>query len=93
MRLKAFIGWDPHEIIAYDVARYSIERRSSIQLSVTPLIQSELVAAGVYCRDHDPLASTEFTYTRFLPPIWQGRTAGRCIAIAISFGWLTLRNW
>lgn len=87
MRLKAFIGWDPHEIIAYDVARYSIERRSSIQLSVTPLIQSELVAAGVYCRDHDPLASTEFTYTRFLTPYLAG-SDGWALYCDCDFLWL-----
>jgi hypothetical protein len=31
-------------------------------------VQQQLKLAGVYDRVHDPLASTEFTYTRFLVP-------------------------
>lgn len=63
-----FVGWDPAEDLAWQVCRHSILRHSSIGLSVTPLIQHELRDQGLYRRPLDPLASTEFTYTRFLVP-------------------------
>ncbi len=66
--LRVYIGWDSREDIAYQVARQSLLKRASIPVTVTPLKQDELRAAGLYWREKDPLASTEFTYTRFLVP-------------------------
>ncbi len=63
-----WIGWDPREAIAYSVARQSLLRHASIALDVKPIKQEPLRAAGVYVRGVDPLATTEFTYTRFLTP-------------------------
>src|SRR4051794_27705592 len=65
---RIFVGWDPREPEAYEVARYSIERRSSIPVKLIPIKQSKLRARGLYWRDRDPLEATEFTYTRFLTP-------------------------
>lgn len=66
--LRVFVGWDGREEIAYDVCRRSLLRHASIPVEVIPLKQHELRARGLYTRAIDPLASTEFTYTRFLVP-------------------------
>ncbi len=66
--LRVFIGWDSREDVAYQVARHSLLRHASIPLSITPIKIDELRARGLFWRDQDPLASTEFTYSRFLTP-------------------------
>src|SRR6185437_165707 len=66
--LRIFVGWDQREPIAYEVAKFSLERRASIPVAVKPIKLSELHAQGLYWREQDPLASTEFTYSRFLTP-------------------------
>ena len=63
-----YVGWDSREDIAYQVCRHSIESRASVPVAVTPIKQQELRARGLYTRELDPLASTEFTYTRFFVP-------------------------
>jgi lipopolysaccharide biosynthesis glycosyltransferase len=65
---RVFIGWDSREDIAYQVARRSILRHASVPVEVTPIKLDELVEKGLYTREIDPLASTEFTYSRFLTP-------------------------
>ena len=62
------VGWDSREDIAYQVCRHSLLRHASVPVAVLPLRQHDVRAAGLYARDPDPLASTEFTYTRFLVP-------------------------
>jgi lipopolysaccharide biosynthesis glycosyltransferase len=64
---KVFIGWDPREDIAYQVAKHSLLRRSN-NIEVIPLKQQELRDQQQYWRQADPLSSTEFTFTRFLVP-------------------------
>ena len=49
------------------VCKHSIESKSST-VDVRPLKQQELRDAGWYTRPIDKLASTEFTFTRFLIP-------------------------
>ena len=66
--LNVFVGWDSREPIAYDVAERTLKEKASIPVSVTPIKLDDLVARGVYGRDVDPLASTEFTYSRFFTP-------------------------
>ena len=66
--LRIFIGWDSREDIAYQVARQSILDNASIPVEIRPIKLSQLVSDGIYTRDIDPLASTEFTYSRFLTP-------------------------
>ena len=68
-KLKIYIGYDSKEDIAYRVCKNSLLRRSSIDVKVYSLKLQELVARKLYNRSIDPLASTEFTYSRFLVPV------------------------
>ena len=65
--MKVFVGYDTREDIAYQVCKHSLEARNST-VDVRPLIQKELREQGWYTRPIDKLASTEFTFTRFLVP-------------------------
>jgi hypothetical protein len=85
--LRVFIGWDSREPVAYDVARYSLLKRASIPVTVTPIKVEALRDAGVYRRETDPLASTEFTYTRFLTPYLAGY-GGWALFCDCDFLWL-----
>jgi len=66
--LTVYIGWDSREPIAADVCRHSILEHTSIPVNIVMLKQDELRDTGLYWRDVDKLASTEFTFTRFLVP-------------------------
>tara|TARA_B100001250_G_scaffold399907_1_gene409827 strand:- start:564 stop:1265 length:702 start_codon:yes stop_codon:yes gene_type:complete len=66
--LSCFIGYDSKEDIAYRVCKYSLNKRSSIKTNIISLKLDELVAKNYYYRSIDPLASTQFTYSRFLVP-------------------------
>ncbi len=68
MKLKIFVGWDSREDIAYQVCVTSLKRHASEPLEIVPLKQKDLREQELYFRKKDPLASTEFTYTRFLVP-------------------------
>lgn len=64
-----YVGWDSREDIAYQVCEHSIYRRTYKEfVNVIPLKQQELREQGHYWREIDKLASTEFTFTRFLVP-------------------------
>jgi len=63
-----FIGYDSKEDIAYRVCKQSLLQKSSININVMSLKLNELIARKFYKRTVDPLASTEFTYSRFLVP-------------------------
>jgi lipopolysaccharide biosynthesis glycosyltransferase len=65
--MKIFVGWDSREDIAYQVCRHSIITRQP-NAEVYPLKQHELRDKELYTREIDTLASTEFTFTRFLVP-------------------------
>lgn len=65
--MKIFVGYDPREDIAYQVCKHSILSRNNNAI-VRPLVQKELRNTGWYKRPIDKLASTEFTFTRFLVP-------------------------
>jgi lipopolysaccharide biosynthesis glycosyltransferase len=66
--LKIFIGYDSREDIAYQTAKLSIEKHASVPVEIIPLKLKWLKKSGVYTRPVDKLASTEFTFTRFLLP-------------------------
>lgn len=68
MSLKVYMGWDSREEIAYEVARKTLLENASIDVEIHPIRLPDLVEKGVYNREIDPLASTEFTYSRFLTP-------------------------
>ncbi len=66
--LRIFIGWDSRFPEPADVLRYSLKKHASIPLDIQYLNLRELSEKHGFVREHDPLASTEFTYTRFLVP-------------------------
>jgi hypothetical protein len=84
---RVFIGWDSREDIAYQVCRHSIMARASIPVEVLPVKQQELRDQGLYTREADPLASTEFTYTRFFVPCLAGYE-GWALFCDCDFLWL-----
>lgn len=65
--MKVFVGWDSREDIAYQVCKHSIISRNP-DVEVIPIKQDEIRKRGLYTRPIDKLASTEFTFTRFLIP-------------------------
>ena len=67
-KINFFIGYDSKEDIAYRVCKYSLLKRSTVEVKVMSLKLDELVSRKLYTRDIDPLASTQFTYSRFLVP-------------------------
>ena len=65
---RVFIGYDSRQDMAYRVLKYSIEKHSSRSVDIRPLVLKDLEKKMGFRRAVDPLASTEFTYTRFLVP-------------------------
>jgi len=68
--LQVYIGYDPRETVAFYTLAHSILRRSSVPVSIAPLMQSQL--RGIYTRPRGPTESTEFSLTRFLVPALSG---------------------
>lgn len=64
--VRAYIGFDPRETLACSVLTYSISRRSSVPVSITPIMLSQL--PKVLTRQRHPLQSTDFSFSRFLTP-------------------------
>jgi len=64
--IRIFIGYDSREATAFHVASHSIHTRSSLPVSITPVMLSQL--NGVFGRDRDQNQSTEFSFSRFLVP-------------------------
>jgi hypothetical protein len=62
--LRIFIGWDSRFPEPADVLKHSLQKHASIDLDIQFLQLSKLNLD----RTVDPLASTEFTYSRFLVP-------------------------
>jgi len=75
--LKVYIGYDSRQDEdpigkgiknpPYEVCKASI-RNFNPSVEIIPLKLDELIDRGLYSRGIDPLASTEFTYSRFLVP-------------------------
>ena len=68
MNINFFIGYDSKEDIAYRVCKYSLLKRTTSNIKVISLKLDELISKNLYTRAIDPLASTQFTYSRFLVP-------------------------
>ena len=68
--LNIYIGYDPRESVAFHVLAHSLLRRSSVPLSVSPLVRSQL--SSIYTRPRGAIESTEFSMTRFLVPYLSG---------------------
>ena len=70
--LDVYIGWDSRFPEPADVLAQSIRDHASIPVRIRFLKYAELQRTHGFSRAFDPLASTEFTYTRFLVPWLQG---------------------
>jgi hypothetical protein len=80
-KYRIFMGYDPRERLAYEVAKHSIECRTGNDVSIEPLDLQDLRARGLYYRPtekrgeqlwdiiSDAPMSTEFAISRFLTPI------------------------
>ena len=81
MKINVYIGYDRRQDESknypdlvnppYSVARYSILKNykgDENDLTIQPIKLQDQIDAGLYWREEDPLASTEFTYSRFLTP-------------------------
>lgn len=64
--VRAFVGYDSKEPVAFHVLSHSIHARSSMPVSITPLMLSELKCE--MWRERHQLQSTEFSFSRFLTP-------------------------
>ena len=85
--LPVYVGWDSREDIAFRVCRHSLIRRASRPVDAIPIMQHVLRARGLYVRPVDPLAATEFTYTRFFVPYLEGYR-GWALFCDCDFLWL-----
>ncbi len=81
MKINVYIGYDSRQDKSknypdlvnppYSVARHSILKNykgDENDLTIQPIKLQDQIDAGLYWRENDPLASTEFTYSRFLVP-------------------------
>ena len=67
--LRVYVGWDSREDIAYQTCKQSITDTASVPVEIIPLKLKDLRDKNrLYWREQDKLASTEFTFTRFLVP-------------------------
>jgi lipopolysaccharide biosynthesis glycosyltransferase len=66
--MKIYIGYDSRESECFDVCKHSILINTHSSPEIHPIKLSDL---SIYNRPSDPLASTEFTYSRFLCPYLQ----------------------
>ena len=69
--MRIYVGYDSREDIAYEVCKYSIHKQNP-DIEVIPLKLQTLKEIGVYTRDVDPKATTEFTFSRFFVPYLMG---------------------
>lgn len=66
--LRIYVGWDSREDIAFRSCKQSIIDNSSVDVKIIPLKQKKLRDQELYWREPDKMASTEFTFTRFMVP-------------------------
>ena len=86
--LKVYVGWDSREPIAFEVCKASILKHATVPVKIVPLKRHNLVRDNMYWREEDALASTEFTFTRFLVPDLMGHR-GWALFIDCDFLFLT----
>ena len=63
---RVFIGYDPREDVAVNVLTDSIQAHASTPVQIAQVRLSQL--GNVYQRQHHPLQSTAFSFSRFLVP-------------------------
>lgn len=64
--IRVFIGFDQRETAAFHVLAHSIHARSTEPVTIAPLALHQL--GGIFHREHNPLQSTDFSFSRFLVP-------------------------
>jgi len=79
--LNIYIGYDSRQDVTPNYSKvtnspfmvcYESIRHFNQEVFITALKLDELIEQGIYTREVDPLASTEFTYSRFLTPYLNG---------------------
>ena len=68
--IRIFIGYDPRETVAWHVLTHSILARASQPVAFIPLALNNL--GPLMTREHNPLQSTDFSFSRFLTPQLSG---------------------
>ena len=68
--IRVFVGYDSNEVRPYHVLAQSIMDTASVPVSITPVRLDQL--AWCHDRERHPLASTEFSISRFLVPFLSG---------------------
>ena len=66
MTMKIFIGYEPHETVAFHTLVQSIMEHANEPVEIHPLSLKQL--RGIHQRKRDPRQSNDFTYIRFLVP-------------------------
>jgi len=90
--LNVYIGFDTRnygQTLAYEGCKRSILAKlnnDKYNVTIHQLNLKELEKEGLMYRDFDPLASTEFTYTRFLIP-YLNRYSGKALFCDSDFIW------
>lgn len=90
--LHVYIGFDTRnygQTLAYEGCKRSIEdklNRDKYNVEIHQLNLKELMKQGHMYREVDPLAATEFTYTRFLVPFLNGYK-GKALFCDSDFIW------
>ena len=64
--IKVFIGYDPHETVAWHVLTHSILKHSTSPVSFIPIAKQHI--KDLYNKPKQGYESTEFSMTRFLTP-------------------------
>ncbi len=93
--LKIYIGYDSNQnnpplynkVVnsPYEVCKKSIENHNR-NIEIVPIRLQQLIDDGVYTREHDSKATTEFTYSRFLVP-YLNNYKGKALFIDSDFLW------
>ena len=65
--MRIYVGYDSRENLAYEVCKYSIHKHNP-DIEVIPLKLDTMRELGIYTREVDKKASTEFTFSRFFVP-------------------------
>jgi lipopolysaccharide biosynthesis glycosyltransferase len=71
MKLRIYTGFDSSndgQMLASNVCNRSLLKNTTYDIEIITLVKSDLEKQGLFYRNYDASASTEFTYTRFLVP-------------------------
>ena len=91
MQFNIYIGYDTRNYgqqLAFEICKRSIMNSTKHQdkIGIMGLNKNDLENAGLFYRENDDMASTEFTYTRFLSPALNKFT-GLCVFCDSDFLW------